>query len=396
MARLNLGVLGFSALLTIGGAIAISYQPPIELKSSPYTSIQQAVQPPPNPFLKGLGTMAIAGGVVSGLFAYHPTKAKTNKNNQEEEDQWQTMQPDAEDDAPTDIIDPLSSILTDPPPFTGGSLKPPTSPVLEKDLWNEPEDLEPLPKAQGIGIHEDSNPFAEVEKIFHYGSAIVAGSRGSGKSTALKYLLNSRLKARPDTRLLIIDPHYDPDEDSWLFGRSPEEHDGIVIRDPFKGLSAFNKVYKEGVNREESNLKKEAPLLVVIDEYQGFITRTESGKEMSGMITYIMNAFRKFHVDVMLGLHSIKKGMCELDSSATTQMHWYLLGNLVNDTNTIIPDHWNRRELHKERVALGRYAAIVCQEGYDPFATKTPDLSEKDTPAKPQKSNVIEFKKRGA
>jgi len=410
----NPAVLAASTLLAIGGAITFSYQPPIELNSTPYSSIQEAVQPPAHPLFKGLGMMMIGGAAIGGLYAYTPNKKQIKETNEpiddsvtgiddyeldkEEEESWQTSEPRSAEEEPTDTTERSFNIFSSPPPFTAGSRPQPISPS-PIDLWDEEEEEE-LPsfpaRADGMGFNEESEPFSEIEKIFHNGSAIIAGSRGSGKSSALRHLLSKRLQARPDTKLLIIDPHYDPDEESWLSGCSEDEHGQIVVRDPFKALSAFNKVYQEGLRREEAILKKEPPLLVVIDEYQGFITRTGAGKEMAEMITYIQNGFRKFHVDVFLGLHSLKKGMCELDSSATMQMHWYLLGNLINDTNTIIPDHWDRKKLHRERIALGKYAAIICREGDDPFVTATPDLSVQ-APSNPQpKSNVIEFKKKGA
>lgn len=414
---LNPAVLAASTLLALGGAIAFSYQPPIELKSNPYTSIQEAVQPSAHPLFKGLGMMMIGGAAIGGLYAYQPNKGQVkidepvNEPSQQEEKPWQISEPEKEEDALTDITERSFDISNNPSPPTDGFRQQRTLPTPPKpiDLWSDEEDEPisppPLPaetrsgglvKVEGVGFDEEPEPFSEIEKIFHYGSAIIAGSRGSGKSSALRHFVGKRLQARPETRLLIIDPHYDPGEETWLPGCSEDEHDRIVVRDPLKGLSAFNKVFAEGLRREELILKKEPPLLVVIDEYQGFISRTNSGKEMAEMITYIQNGFRKFQVDVFLGLHSLKKGMSDLDSSATMQMHWCLLGNLINDTNTIIPDHWDRKKLHRERVSLGKYAAIICQEGGDPFVAATPDLSYQSPPESQEKSNVIEFKKKGA
>lgn len=419
---LNLAVLASSTFLALGGAIAFSYQPPLELKSNPYTSIQEAVQPSAHPLLKGVGMMMIGGAAIGGLYAYQPNKRKSepevdepvNDSIQQEEIPWQISEPKKEEDVPTDITERSFGKSSKKSPPTDGSLRQPTSqnPI---DLWSdEREDLSAITlkdkdtkpattkiKAQGIGFDEEPEPFSETEKIFHTRSAIIAGCSGSGKSSAMRYLLGKRLEARPDTRLLIIDPHYDPDGEMWLPGCSQEEHNQIVIRGGFKGLSAFRKVFEEGLRREELNLKKEPPLLVVIDEYQGFVNRTESSKEMSEMITYIQNGFRKFHVDIFLGLHSLKKGECGLDSSATIQMHWYILGNLINDTNTVVPDNWDRKKLHRERISLGKYAAIVCREGCDPFVTDTPDFSLLQSNQDPEiddqeKSNVIPFKRKGA
>ena len=415
---LNPAVLAASTLLALGGAIAFSYQPPIELKSNPYTSIQEAVQPSAHPLFKGLGMMMIGGAVIGGLYAYQPNKRQVkidesvNKPSQQEEKPWQISEPEKEEDALTDITERSFSISNNPSPPTDGFRQQRTFPTPPKpiDLWSDEED-EPIPppplpaetrsgglvKVGGVGFDEEPEPFSEIEKIFHYGSAIIAGASGSGKSSALRHLIRKRLEARPDTRLLIIDPHYDPDESSWLPGYSREEQDRIIVRDPFrKGLSAFTKVYEEGLRREELILKKEPPILVVIDEYQGFITRSNSGKEMGEMLVYSQNAFRKFNIDIFVGLHSLKKSECGIDSSATMQMHWYLLGNLINDTNTIIPDHWDRKRLHRERISTGDFAAIICRKGGDPFVTATPDLSYQ-APLEPQeKSNVVEFKKKGA
>lgn len=367
---INKWLLGGSLGLSLLGAIAVSHQPEPVLKSSPYTSIQEVTYPPKNPIITGAGFLSITLSLFGSVFSYSP------KPKQEIEEE------------------------TIPPVI----YKVPKAPVSEAEAteFNFPDDDEvsefSLEKVRGVSLEKIDSDFDKVIKSLSKGSALFAGARGSGKSSALRYFLAKRLEARPDTQILIIDPHFDVEEDVWIPGFSEEDYKDILIRKPEQALEAVRSVFNEGLRREEYNLRKEAPILVVIDEYQGFTTRSDSVKEMSDIITYIQNGFRKFGVDIWVGLHSLKNKNCGLDSSATMQMNWYLLGNLINDTNTIIPDNWNRTLLHRQRINLGKYAAIVCEAGDDPFVTSTPNIPElfksmgnKEEKEEDEPTNVIDF-----
>lgn len=351
---INKWVLGGSLSLSLLGAIAVSHQPAPVLTSSPYTSIQEVTYPDKSPVLTGAGFLAITMGVFGSVLSYSPNTKETI-----------------------------------PPAI----YKVPKAEVNVPESESESEVSEfSSEKVRGISFEKVDSEFDKVINILSKGSALFAGARGSGKSTALRYFLAKRLEARPDTQILIVDPHFDAEEDVWIPGFSEEDYKDILIRNPEKALDAVRAVYNEGLRREELNLRKEPPILVVIDEYQGFTTRSNSVKEMSDIITYIQNGFRKFGVDIWVGLHSLKNKNCGLDSSATMQMNWYLLGNLINDTNTIVPDNWNRTLLHRQRISLGKYAAIVCKEGYDPFVTSTPNIPELfKLMGRKEDTNVIDF-----
>lgn len=361
---INKWLLGGSLALSLLGAIAVSHQPQPELKSSPYTSIQEVTYPPKNPVIAGAGFLSITLSVFGAVFSYSTKPEKP----------------------PAIYKVPKAEVNLPEPDMAVGS-----------EFSSEKVSEFSAEKVRGISIEKVDSDFDKVISILSKGSALFAGARGSGKSTALRYFLAKRLEAHPDTQILIIDPHFDAEEDVWIPGFAEEDYKDILIRNPEKALEAIRSVFNEGLRREEFNLRKEPPILVVVDEYQGFTTRSDSVKEMGDIITYIQNGFRKFGVDIWVGLHSLKNKNCGLDSSATMQMNWYILGNLINDTNTIIPDNWNRTLLHRQRINFGKYAAIVCKEGDDPFVTSTPNIPEifklmgKKEEEEAEPTNVIDF-----
>ncbi|MDJ1174890.1 type IV secretory system conjugative DNA transfer family protein [Roseofilum capinflatum] len=209
---------------------------------------------------------------------------------------------------------------------------------------------------------------------FNQGSCIFAGSRGSGKSTAMRYAVATRMLEDPNAELIVIDPHYDPDETVWLPGVSPSEHSAFVVRDPERALEVMRETLAEGERRERENLKKEPRTILVVDEFQMLVDATDALDEIAHIIKQIMNRFRKYRVDVILGLHSLKKLNTGLDSSAVNQMSILALGNLINDTATIVPSNWNRNELDAHRQRLGKYSGILAPLDKSPEAVALPDF----------------------
>ncbi|GEM_PF-6307808 len=208
-------------------------------------------------------------------------------------------------------------------------------------IGNQVIEISPSPLRRFLesGKEKALDRFHQMFNEFNQGSAIFAGSRGSGKSASLRYAVGKRMIVHPQIQLIIVDPHYDPDDSIWLPGMSPEEHQAFVIRDARQGLEAIRSVFEEGERRERENDKSKPPILCVIDEYQLVIDITEAGEELGHIVGQSMNRFRKFGVDFYLGLHSLKLKNTALDSSALSQMGWLVLGNLINDTNTILPSN---------------------------------------------------------
>jgi len=235
----------------------------------------------------------------------------------------------------------------------------------------------PLRYLLEAGKEKALDRFNQLFNDFNRGSAIFAGSRGSGKSATLRYAVAKRMLKNPQTQLIIVDPHYDPDESIWLPGMTPEEHKAFVIRGANQGLEAIRGVFEEGERRERDNDKSKPPILCVIDEYQLVVDVTEAGEDLGRIIQQSMNRFRKYGIDFYLGLHSLKLKNTSIDSSALSQMGWLILGNLVNDTNTILPGNWNRKELSAHRERLGKYGAILCPVDRSPEAVSLPNLPEK-------------------
>lgn len=226
------------------------------------------------------------------------------------------------------------------------------------------------------GSKEDEQKFWDALDKVISGSLMTVGARGSGKSYALAAATARWLEKNPDGRLIIGDPHYDPDESQWLPTVPPKVvRERYVIRDFEKIAECLKRVYRIGCDREQRGLKNERRILLVIDEYLALRSMfPKQADDLAEIIKQIMNRFRKYKVDIWLGLHSFKKGETGLDSSVFQQMAFLGLGDALDDRSSPYPPSWDTNALTLERQSTGKYAAVVQPVGEKPFVVPSPDL----------------------
>jgi len=225
-------------------------------------------------------------------------------------------------------------------------------------------------------------------------SKAVFGAKGSGKSTYLAYEAYSFLHRHPEGELRIGDLHWDPDLNSkdpsrWLWGidRSIVEQ-YFVTKDPKQVLQIFRRAMRLLEEREKNNDKSSPPFKFICDEFARSSSRwTDDEKsEVANIIEQVQFGGRKYGVDITLGLHSLKKEMTGIDSSALLgNMDLLCLGMSLADPNTRFPADIDRKALLAEQSALqdtlndtiGR-ACVVRRQGYRATVEVMPPIDYRD------------------
>lgn len=235
-------------------------------------------------------------------------------------------------------------------------------------------------------LEADSRPdYSWLDDNFIDASKGVFGAKGSGKSTFLAYDAIRFLQLHPDGELRIGDLHYDEKESLWLPGVPPEQLLKTVIADRTDGiLKQFRRaraLVEERIERKDRNGK---PFKLICDEFVGVMTRLDKDEqeEVLKAIQLIQFEGRKYNVNVVLGLHSVKKGQSGIDSSVLANMDLLCLGKSLADRSTQFPADFDcsallkGQEIIQSQLRSGDgFACVVRKLGESPQVVVLPYLS---------------------
>lgn len=235
-------------------------------------------------------------------------------------------------------------------------------------------------------LEVDARPdYSWLDDGFIDASKGVFGAKGSGKSTFLAYDAIRFLQLHPDGELRIGDLHYDEKESLWLPGVPSEQLLKTVIADRTDGiLKQFRRartLVEERIERKDRNGK---PFKLICDEFVGVMTRLnkDEQEEVLKAIQLIQFEGRKYKVNVVLGLHSVKKGQSGIDSSVLANMDLLCLGKSLADRSTQFPADFDcsallkDQELTQSRLRSGDgFACVVRKLGESPQVVVLPHLS---------------------
>ena len=195
--------------------------------------------------------------------------------------------------------------------------------------------------------------YSWLDPKFICSTKAVFGARGSGKSTYLSFEAIAWTQINPDGELRIGDIHFDEEESKWLPGVSVDTLlSQYVATEPQQVLALFRRARTLLRDRVKRRDRKSKPFKFICDEFVGFISRL-SKAEVAEVVDIIQeNSFeaRKYGVVIVLGLHSLKKGVIGIDSSALLSgMSLICLGNSIADPATRFPADFNVKALLAEQ-----------------------------------------------
>jgi len=195
--------------------------------------------------------------------------------------------------------------------------------------------------------------YSWLDPKFICSTKAVFGARGSGKSTYLSFEAIAWTQINPDGELRIGDIHFDEEESKWLPGVSVDTLlSQYVATEPQQVLALFRRARTLLRDRVKRRDRKSKPFKFICDEFVGFISRLGKA-EVAEVVDIIQeNSFeaRKYGVVIVLGLHSLKKGVIGIDSSALLSgMSLICLGNSIADPATRFPADFNVKALLAEQ-----------------------------------------------
>lgn len=221
-----------------------------------------------------------------------------------------------------------------------------------------------------------------MDDDFLSASKIVVGTKGSGKTTYLNFEAVRFLQLYPEGELRIGDLHNDFDEEKWLPGVDKDTlAKKFVAKSVSFQLALIRRAGQILRERVEKNLKlkngKVQPFKVIIDEVVAFFNQLEEDEieEVLQIVSLCEFEGRKFGVFFTLGLHSLKKEICKIDSSVWANMEILILGRkILTDANTKFPSDFNKKQLLAE---FDNLKDLLVSEGV-PKNAASPCLVRKD------------------
>lgn len=166
-------------------------------------------------------------------------------------------------------------------------------------------------------------------------SCLIIGKKGFGKSHLMRYLARSYVATMSDTDLFVIfDPHYD-DENCWISDDETEliKREKIIVKNYDAKISEILALVKYRIDNKLFYKKTNSRLRIFIDEIE-FFSKNDEFIELIKTIEY---EGRKFGFTVVLGGHSLKKSVSNLDSSVIGSMAILMSPNVALDPVTIKP-----------------------------------------------------------
>jgi energy-coupling factor transporter ATP-binding protein EcfA2 len=166
-------------------------------------------------------------------------------------------------------------------------------------------------------------------------SFLIVGKKGFGKSHLMRYLARSYVATIGDKDLFVIlDPHYDHDN-PWLYQNEDEliKREKIVVNNFERKINELLAIIRYRIDNKLFYKTTNSRLRIFIDEIE-FFNQFDDFTELVKVVEF---EGRKFGLSIVLGGHSLKKTVCNLDSSIIGSMSILMSSNVALDPVTIKP-----------------------------------------------------------
>jgi hypothetical protein len=266
-----------------------------------------------------------------------------------------------------EIIDPAAQLLTFATSRTERAVVPLGTIIIDRANLPAPIAERFLPRYDDCKIDWVDNG------AIAYGSKAVFGTKGSGKSVLMAYFSHLMIQHRPDTHLVIVDPHLGLEDGANWFNGNADMVGRYCIKfgkDPlsvkrFEGL--IDEFQAEMDGRIDRVSLSKNPWHLMIDEFErvaDYLAKSYPaihGKLMS-LVDAIQDEGRKPKFDCTLGMHSIKKINTGLDSDTLAQMLWVACGSAIDNAAAVnVQSILNLPKVRETRQELERkYAGNYC------------------------------------
>ena len=201
------------------------------------------------------------------------------------------------------------------------------------------------------------------EDVF-FGSGVIVGAKGSGKTELLKFIILNILRLCPEANVKFYNMHYLPGKTKYFEGMEDDFEQSLFIKDPRDILRDAEKCYAELQRREKVGDFTSPPIIRILDEQKAVLA--ELGTDFDRLIFLLkelvdrgrkygkqVNGFDTGFV-VWLALHNPKKGSSKIDSSWFNVGHTFLLGKTISDSTNPLPVDFDRKELTTQLAATNR------------------------------------------
>lgn len=214
-----------------------------------------------------------------------------------------------------------------------------------------------------------------------FSSCFIAGKKGSGKSHLMRYLAGETLlRSNPERDIVyIIDPHYDSDT-PWFLGLDESRlvENGRISKNGIHTILSLQKTLEERIENGLKLTKVKSRIVIFIDEVDSF-TKKELTEVVIPFLTKCEYEGRKYGFFVVVGSHTIKKSILQLDSSVTSSMNCIFFGNILLDRNNVfsgvlpsISEMKNEIEYYRNTFKQTRIVGLVINDEFR--ISHVPDL----------------------
>lgn len=260
-----------------------------------------------------------------------------------------------------------------------------TTPTTEQLLQSSPDqdivtitDV-PMRASQPVQAIEDQIDISWLQKhSFFFGSSIIYGNEGSGKTDLLAYMVANILMIAPDTDIRVYDIHHDSSSKRRIPNMPIALEDSIYVSDPKECFRDIMRVKAILAKRELEKDKSGCAIVRITDEFMGM--KDYLGKDWADFLDaaiQIKTRGRKYSrmhsngqdlgIRMIIGSHSLKKGETGLSDTFYQGSNFIGLGESINSTSTMFPANFDISELVKSMKAV---KSMMIEDG----------LMDKDNP----------------
>ena len=230
----------------------------------------------------------------------------------------------------------------------------------------------PMKAAQPVQNIEDQIDTSWLKKhSFFFGSSIILGSEGSGKTDLIAYMVANILTIAPDTDIKVYDIHYDPENKRRIPNMPLALESEIYLTDPKECYRDMMRVKATLAKRELEKDKTGCPIVRITDEFMGL--KDYLGKDWVEFLDSVIQVktrgrkYSRMHsngqdlgVRMIIGTHSLKKGETGLSDTFYQGSNFIGLGESINSSSTMFPSNFDVSDLVKQVKSV---RAMLIEDG---------------------------------